>query len=65
LLAWTQTLLFLFLKIYEKIEKNIERNFAKNFAINYEKKILGTSDAWWIRQSSQGPTVLHLRLSDL
>jgi hypothetical protein len=24
----------------------IERIFAKNFARNYEKKILGTSDAW-------------------
>ena len=30
--------------------------FAKNFARNYEKKILGTSDAWWMSRLSQRPS---------
>ena len=38
-----KTLYFYFCKVIKKL---IERIFAKNFARNYEKKILGTSDAW-------------------
>ena len=30
--------------------------FAKNFGRNYEKKILGTSDPWSMRRSSQRPS---------
>ena len=38
---------------------SIEMIFANNFARNYEKKIiLGTSDAWSMRQLSQQPSIL-------
>ena len=30
--------------------------FAKNFARNYEKKILGTSDAWTMSRLSHQPS---------
>ena len=39
--------------------------FAKNFTRNYEKKILGTSDAWLTSHLSQQTSVLYHRLSDI
>ena len=34
--------------------------FEKNFARNYEKKILGTSDAWLMSRLSQQPNILYI-----
>ena len=40
--------------------------YAKNFARNHKKKkVLGPSDAWSMSHSSQQPSVLYWRLSDL
>ena len=39
--------------------QQIETIYAENFARKYEKKILVTSDAWLMNQSSQGTSVLY------
>ena len=38
------------------MRKLIETIFAKNFATNYEKKVLGTLDAWSMSHLSQPPS---------
>ena len=57
-----KTLYFHFCSIIKKIEKKNERVVAKNFARLYEKKILGTSDAWLTSHLSHRPNkpVYHI-----
>ena len=38
--------------------------FAKNFARDYEKKIVGTSEAWSFVPANQRSSVLYCRLPD-
>ena len=41
---------------HKKIKKKLKKKIEKDFTRNCEKKILGTSDAWSMRQSSHQPS---------
>ena len=56
---------FNFYFIFCKVIKKIERIFLQRILQEIMKKIiLGTSDAWLMRRSSQRPSILYWRLSD-